>query len=83
MAFGFSGYLLPWNELSYFATRVGTDIAGSLPLIGKGLKTFILGGPEVSQATLCPVLLVPRRPPPGRRPDPHRRSTSSSSRPWA
>ncbi|MGZ5499389.1 MAG: cytochrome b, partial [Candidatus Aminicenantales bacterium] len=52
MAFGFSGYLLPWNELSYFATRVGTDIAGSLPLIGPWLKTVILGGPEVGQATL-------------------------------
>jgi cytochrome b6 len=52
MAFGFSGYLLPWNELSYFATRVGTDIAGSLPLIGPWLKSVILGGPEVSQATL-------------------------------
>jgi cytochrome b6 len=52
MAFGFSGYLLPWNELSYFATRVGTDIAGSLPFIGKWLKTVILGGPEVAQATL-------------------------------
>jgi len=52
MAFGFSGYLLPWNELSYFATRVGTDIAGSLPFIGDWLKTVILGGPEVSQATL-------------------------------
>ena len=52
LAFGFSGYLLPWNELSYFATRVGTDIAGSLPLIGKWLKTVILGGPDVSQATL-------------------------------
>lgn len=52
MAFGFSGYLLPWNELSYFATRVGTDIAGSLPLVGHWLKTVILGGPEVGQATL-------------------------------
>jgi cytochrome b6 len=52
MAFGFSGYLLPWNELSYFATRVGTDIAGSLPLIGKWLKSVILGGTSVSQATL-------------------------------
>ncbi len=52
MAFGFSGYLLPWNELSYFATRVGTDIAGSLPVIGTWLKTVILGGPDVSQATL-------------------------------
>jgi cytochrome b6 len=52
LAFGFSGYLLPWNELSYFATRVGTDIAGSLPLIGKTLKAFVLGGPTIGQATL-------------------------------
>src|SRR5271169_5460907 len=29
MGFGFSGYLLPWNKLSYFATKVGTEIAGS------------------------------------------------------
>jgi cytochrome b6 len=50
--FGFSGYLLPWNELSFFATRVGTDIAGTIPLIGKHIKTFILGGPEVSGATI-------------------------------
>jgi len=52
MAFGFSGYLLPWNELSFFATRVGTDIAGSIPLLGRALKTFILGGAGVSGATL-------------------------------
>jgi cytochrome b6 len=52
MAFGFSGYLLPWNELSYFATRVGTNIAGNLPLLGPWLKSVILGGPEISQATL-------------------------------
>jgi cytochrome b6 len=51
-AFGFSGYLLPWSELSFFATRVGTDIAGTVPLIGKYIKTFILGGPEVSGATI-------------------------------
>lgn len=52
LAFGFSGYLLPWNELSFFATRVGTDIAGTIPLIGKFIKTFILGGADVSGATL-------------------------------
>lgn len=52
LAFGFSGYLLPWNELSFFATRVGTDIAGTIPLVGKALKAFILGGPTVSGATL-------------------------------
>ncbi|MFP4081432.1 MAG: cytochrome b [Candidatus Aminicenantes bacterium] len=52
LAFGFSGYLLPWNKLSFFATRVGTDIVGSLPWIGEGIKTFILGGSSVSQSTL-------------------------------
>jgi len=52
LGFGFSGYLLPWNELSFFATRVGTDIVGTMPLIGKTLKTFILGGPDVSGATI-------------------------------
>lgn len=52
MAFGFSGYLLPWNELSFFATRVGTDIAGTLPFVGEALKTFIRGGPDVSEATI-------------------------------
>jgi cytochrome b6 len=32
--FGFSGYLLPWNTLAYFATKVGTDVAGQVPLVG-------------------------------------------------
>ena len=32
MGFGFSGYLLPWNQLAFFATKVGTDIAGSVPI---------------------------------------------------
>ncbi len=52
MGFGFSGYLLPWNELSFFATRVGTDIAGSIPVVGKAIKTFILGGATVTEATI-------------------------------
>ncbi len=52
LAFGFSGYLLPWNELSFFATKVGTDIAGVVPVVGKALKAFILGGSQVSGATL-------------------------------
>ena len=34
-AFGFSGYLLPWNQLAFFATRVGTQIMGAVPVIGK------------------------------------------------
>ena len=50
--FGFSGYLLPWNELAFFATKVGTDIAGVLPLIGKPVMVFLRGGEDVTGATL-------------------------------
>ncbi|MFA7228847.1 MAG: cytochrome b N-terminal domain-containing protein [Melioribacteraceae bacterium] len=52
LAFGFSGYLLPWNELAYFATKVGTDIVGVVPIIGEPLKIFLRGGDEVTGATL-------------------------------
>jgi cytochrome b6 len=52
LAFGFSGYLLPWNELAFFATKVGTDIVGVVPVIGDPLKVFLRGGEDVTGATL-------------------------------
>ena len=52
LGFGFSGYLLPWNELAFFATKVGTDIAGIVPVIGKPMLVFLRGGDEVTGATL-------------------------------
>ncbi|MEE9167337.1 MAG: cytochrome bc complex cytochrome b subunit [Candidatus Neomarinimicrobiota bacterium] len=52
MGFGFSGYLLPWNELSYFATKVGTDIIGVIPIVGKAMMTLLRGSEEVTGATL-------------------------------
>jgi cytochrome b6 len=52
LAFGFSGYLLPWNELAFFATKVGTDIAGVVPVIGKPIMQFLRSGEEVTGATL-------------------------------
>jgi cytochrome b6 len=52
MAFGFSGYLLPWNELAFFATKVGTGIAGAVPLVGDFMMRFMRGGDEVTGATL-------------------------------
>jgi cytochrome b6 len=52
IGFGFSGYLLPWNELAFFATKVGTDIAGVLPLVGHFTLRFLRGGDEVTGATL-------------------------------
>ncbi|MBW7996111.1 MAG: cytochrome bc complex cytochrome b subunit [Candidatus Glassbacteria bacterium] len=50
--FGFSGYLLPWNELSFFATKVGTDMAGSIPVIGEFILRLLRGGSDVTGATL-------------------------------
>jgi cytochrome b6 len=52
ICFGFSGYLLPWNKLAFFATKVGTEIAGVLPLVGKFMVRFLRGGDEVTGATL-------------------------------
>lgn len=52
LTFGFSGYLLPWNELAFFATKVGTDIAGVIPIIGEPILQFLRGGEDVTGATL-------------------------------
>ncbi len=52
MAFGFTGYLLPWNELAYFATRVGTQIVDVVPLVGSFIGKVLRGGDDVTGATL-------------------------------
>jgi cytochrome b6 len=52
LGFGFSGYLLPWNKLSFFATKVGTDIAGVIPVVGEPLMRFLRGGEDVTGGTL-------------------------------
>jgi cytochrome b6 len=52
LAFGFSGYLLPWNTLSYFATMVGTNIAGAVPGLGPFVLRFLRGGDAVTGSTL-------------------------------
>jgi cytochrome b6 len=53
LAFGFSGYLLPWNELAFFATRVGTAIVGVIPVIGDELLLLARGGEDVTGDTLA------------------------------
>jgi cytochrome b6 len=52
LGFGFSGYLLPWNELSFFATKVGTGIAGAVPVVGRFALRLLRGGDDVTGATL-------------------------------
>jgi cytochrome b6 len=53
LTFGFSGYLLPWNQLAFFATRVGTAIAGAVPLVGEHLVRFLRAGDNVTGDTLA------------------------------
>ncbi len=52
LGFGFSGYLLPWNTLAFFATKVGTEIAGVTPFVGKWILLFLRGSEDVTGATL-------------------------------
>ena len=52
LAFGFTGYLLPWDQLSYWASMVGTEIVGGIPLIGHSLMLFLRGGLNITSWTL-------------------------------
>jgi ubiquinol-cytochrome c reductase cytochrome b subunit len=53
MGFSFTGYLLPWDQKAYWATAVGTNIAGTTPLIGGALVALLRGGSELGAATLA------------------------------
>ncbi|MBP1625278.1 MAG: Cytochrome b/b6 domain protein [Acidobacteria bacterium] len=48
----FTGYLLPWDQLAYWAVTVGTNIASAAPIIGDKLRFFLLGGHQIDQNTL-------------------------------
>ena len=50
--FGFSGYLLPMDELSYFATKVGLQIPAAIPFVGEAIASMLRGGPDVSDFTV-------------------------------
>jgi len=52
LAFALTGYLLPWDQTGYWATKVATGIAGSTPLIGEPLQQAIQGGNEYGNLTL-------------------------------
>ena len=53
MGFSFTGYLLPWDQKAYWATAVGTNIAGTTPGIGGALVALLRGGSELGTATLA------------------------------
>ncbi|QLD86695.1 cytochrome bc complex cytochrome b subunit [Natronomonas halophila] len=52
MVFGYTGYLLPWSQLSYWAGQIGVEMALSIPLIGEWVAQLIFGGFSLGEATL-------------------------------
>lgn len=52
LGFGFTGYLLPWDQKAYWATQVGTSIAGTTPVIGEAVARVLRGGAQLGAATL-------------------------------
>jgi len=52
LGLGFTGYLLPWDNKALFATKVGIEIASSVPFVGDLIKEFLQGGDIVGAQTL-------------------------------
>jgi len=52
LAGNFTGYLLPWDQLSYWAITISTAMLGYVPWIGEGLQQLARGGPEITHTTL-------------------------------
>jgi len=52
VTFNFTGYLLPWDQLAYWAITVGTSLLSYIPLIGQAISNFLLAGTEVGQGAL-------------------------------
>jgi ubiquinol-cytochrome c reductase cytochrome b subunit len=52
LGFALTGYLLPWDQKGYWATRVATNIAGTVPVIGDATQRLLQGGPEYGSLTL-------------------------------
>jgi len=53
LGMGFTGSLLPWNQRAYWATTVGTEIAGSAPFMGPFITSVLRGGTDLSGVTLA------------------------------
>ena len=52
MGASFTGYLLPWDQKAYWATSVGTSIAGQVPVIGRWIQEILIGGTSIGAVTL-------------------------------
>ena len=94
LGFSLTGYLLPWDQKGYWATKVATNIMGGAPVLGPYLQKVVVGGSDYGNQTLTrfyglhvgvlPALFVAlpggaRRPVPPPRPDPAARTPTSAA----
>ncbi|MFC6954537.1 cytochrome bc complex cytochrome b subunit [Halorubellus litoreus] len=56
--FGYTGYLLPWDQLAFWAGQIGVELFLSVPLIGEWLAQLLFGGFSLSQATLLRMYIM-------------------------
>ncbi len=52
LGFGFTGYLLPWDDVAFYATQIGTEVPKSIPFIGPTLVGLLRGGEDIGEATI-------------------------------
>ena len=58
LGFAFTGYLLTWDQAAFFGTKVGTSIAGEIPVVGPVQQRIMLGGTELTTLTLSRFFMV-------------------------
>ncbi len=58
MGFGFTGYLLPWDQRAFWATTVGVEIMDKVPVVGDFMARFLKGGPTPGQMTLSRFFVI-------------------------
>jgi ubiquinol-cytochrome c reductase cytochrome b subunit len=58
LGFAFTGYLLPWDQEAYFGTKVGTSVAGEVPVAGELMQRILLGGHDLTTLTLSRFLVI-------------------------
>lgn len=50
--FGFTGYLLPWDDIAYFATKVGIEVPSKMPVLGQEIANIMRGGADITGLTI-------------------------------
>ena len=58
MVFGYTGYLLTWDQLAYWAGQIGVEMSLSIPVIGEWVAQLIFGGFSLGQATLMRMYIL-------------------------